>query len=177
MPATMTIQEHNGATPTLTDKTSGQIRYRKTDSATVDLNNPLVVPTTATEYSFPKYLRMRITAGTYTEVSNPRVYTDGASGYGLNIKLWFKATGTYVTPAIPSTAQDPPQIAGGAMTDAFTYTSGAPLDLDLINTGNIASGGEPKDVWDYLVSVLEVEVGATQGVKSAESVTFLWDEV
>lgn len=177
MPATMTIVEANGAGQTLTDKTSGTIRYKKADNATVDLNNPLVVPTAATEYSFPKYLRMRITAGTFTEVSNLRCYTDGSSGYGTGIKLWFRPTDTYVQPAIPSTAQDPPQIAGGAMVDAFTYTSGSPLDIDAINTGPFDSTALPKSIGDYVVSVLEVEIGATQGVKSAEAITMLWDEI
>lgn len=177
MPATMTIQEGNGAGETKTDKTSGTVRYKKADNATVDLNNPLVVPTTLTEYSYPKYLRMRITAGTFTEVSNLRVYTDGASGYGTGVLLWFRPTGTYVTPAIPSTAQDPPQIAGGAMVNAFTYTSGAPLNISTINAGPYTSAALPKDIGDYCVSVLQVTTAASQGVKSAESVTFLWDEV
>lgn len=177
MPAVMTIQEANGGGETKTDKTSGTVRYKKADNATVDLNNPLVVPTSLTEYSYPKYLRMRITSGTFTEVSNLRVYTDGANSYGTGILLWFRPTGTYVTPAIPSTAQDPPQIAGGAMTNAFTYTSGAPLNVSAINTGPYNSTGLPKDIGDYLISVLQVTTAASQGVKSAEGINWLWDEV
>ena len=83
MAATVQIREKNGAGQTATDKTSGTIRFKKADDATVDLNNPLVVPTSLTEYSYQKWLRMYVSGGTYTQISNLRLYSDGSSGYGI----------------------------------------------------------------------------------------------
>lgn len=177
MPATVLIREKNGAGQTATDKTSGTIRFKKADNATVDLNNPLVVPTSLTEYSYEKWLRLHISAGSFTQVSNLRAYTDGSSGYGTGIKLWVLPRGAYVTPVIPSTSNDPPQHSAVALVNAFSYTSGSPLDLDAINTGPFDSTGLPKDIGDYAVFVMEVETGATQGVKTAESLVFSWDEI
>lgn len=177
MAATVQIREKNGAGQTATDKTSATIRFKKADNATVDLNNPLVVPTSATEYSYQKWLRLYIASGTFTQVSNLRAFTDGAAGYGTGVKLWFATASAYATPAIPSTAQDPPQLSAAPMTNAFNYTSGAPLDMDDLNTGPFDSSGLPKDIGNYLVAVMEVETTASQGVKPAESISFVFDEI
>lgn len=177
MPATVLIRELNGVGQTATDKTSGSIRFKKADNATVDLNNPLVVPTSLTEYSYEKWLRLYISAGSFTQVSNLRCYTDGSSGYGTGIKLWVLPQSTYATPAIPSTSNDPPQRSAVSFVNAFAYTSGSPLDLDALNPGPFDSTGVPKAIGDYAVFVMEVETGATQGVKTAESLVFSWDEI
>ena len=177
MAATIQIREKNGAGETPTDKTSGTVRFKKADNATVDLVNPLVVPTSLTEYSYEKWLRLHVASGTYTQVSNLRSYTDGSSGYGTGIKLWFLPLGAYTTPVIPSTSNDPPQHSATPFVNAFGYTSGAPLDIDAINTGPFDSTGVPKDIGDYVIAVMEVETGASQGVKTAETITFAWDEI
>ena len=177
MAATVQIREKNGAGQTATDKTSGTIRFKKADDATVDLNNPLVVPSSATEYSYQKWLRMYVSGGTYTQISNLRLYSDGISGYGSGDKLWAKCATAYATPAIPSTSDDPPKLSASNMSDMFGYTSGSPLDMDDLNTGPFDSSGVPKDIGNYAVLVMEVEVGTAQGLKSAETLTFAWDEI
>jgi hypothetical protein len=189
MPATMLIRELNGAGPTATDKTLGTIRFRNSDSAAVDTANPLVVPTTQTEYSFRKVLRLQISAGTFTEVSNLNFYMDGANGFGSGRKLWANTTAqaTYVQGTKPSVASDPPVLTGltgtGA-TDAFTYTSGAPKDMDSANagpftptSGGTPAGSVPKEIGDFLNLVAELEVGASQGVWPGEPGTWSWDEI
>lgn len=177
MAATVLIREKNGAGETPTDKTSSTVRFKMADNATVDLVNPLVVPTSLTTYSYEKWLRMHISAGSFTQVSNLRCYTDGANGYGSGIKLWFLPLGTFATPVVPSTSNDPPQHSATPLVNAFSYTSGAPLDIDAINTGPFDSTGVPKDIGDYVIAVMEVETGASQGVKTAETLTFAWDEI
>ena len=79
MAASISIIELNGAAPgTPTDKTSGTVRFKNADDATVDLNDPLVVPTSNREYSYVKALRLRDNGDAYTQISNIRAYTDGA---------------------------------------------------------------------------------------------------
>lgn len=63
MAATVQILEKNGAGPTTTDKTSGTIRFKNADNATVDTGNPMVKPGAGTDYSFEKWLRLNVTGG------------------------------------------------------------------------------------------------------------------
>lgn len=177
MAATVQIRELNGAGQTATDKTSGTIRFKLADNATVDLNNPLPVPTSQTTYSYEKWLRLYVSGGTYTQISDLRMATDGSSGYGTGIKLWVLPIGAYATPVTPNVAQDPPQHGATPLVDAFSYTTGSPLDIDAINTGPFDSTGVPKVIGDYMIFVMEVEVGAAQGVKSAETLSFFWNEI
>lgn len=177
MSASVQIREKNGAGETATDKTSGTVRFKSADNATVDLNNPLVVPSSGTLYSFQKWLRMHVASGSFTQISNLRAYSDGANGYNSGCKLWAKTASAFATPAAPSTSNDPPQLSGVNMSDMFGYTSGSPLDMDDLNTGPFDSSGLPKDIGNYLVMVMEVEPATTQGLQTAETITFAWDEI
>ncbi len=74
MAATVQIVEKNGAGGTQTDKTSGNIRFKNADNATVDTSNP-------------------------TEITNVKAYMDGANGLGTGVTLYAKAVASYATPA------------------------------------------------------------------------------
>lgn len=184
MAATVQINEWNGAAPgTPTDKTSGSVRFKNADNATVDLNDPLVVPSSGQEYSYEKWLRLRITdAGGFTQIDNVRAYSDGASGMGAGVKVWYAVAGAYRQPVIPNEADDPPRsdVAGsplGDMVDFFASSSGSPIDLDGLNVGPFTDGSPLEDIGDFLVLVAEVEISASQGVTPSENVTFAWDEI
>lgn len=163
MAATIQLVEKNGAGGTQTDKTSGNIRMKKADNSTVDLLNPLVKPTSGSDWSFEKWLRLNVTGGTYTQISNLRAFTDGSSGLGTGINLWAKAVSSYATPAAATSS------AGYA--NAFTYTSGAPLSL---GAGPYTGTGEKGD---HLVLALEVTSAASGGLTPSETITAQWDEI
>ena len=163
MAATVQIVEKNGAGPTATDKTSGTIRFKNADDATVDIVNPMVVPPSGTDYSFEKWLRLKVTGGTYTDISNIRAYMDGANGFGTGIGLYAKAVTTYATPAEAT--------ATTGYTDAFSYTSGSPIDL----AGDGSTGTGEKG--DHLVMILTVASTASGGMLTAETLTLAWDEI
>jgi len=162
MAATVQILEKNGAGPTTTDKTSGTVRHKNADDATVDLNNPMVKPGAGSAWSFEKWLRFNVSGGTYSQITNIKAYTDGANGW-TGVNLWWKAVTSYATPAEGSSS------AGYA--DAFTYTSGSPLTL---GAGPYTSTGEKAD---HLVSLMEVTSSAVGGVLAAETLTIAWDEI
>jgi len=162
MAATVQILEKNGAGPTTTDKTSGTVRHKNADDATVDLNNPMVKPGAGSDWSFEKWLRFNVSGGTYSQITNIKAYTDGANGW-TGVNLWWKAVTSYATPAEGSSS------AGYA--DAFTYTSGSPLTL---GAGPYTSTGEKAD---HLVSLMEVTSSAVGGVLAAETLTIAWDEI
>lgn len=175
MVAIVQIREKNGAGETATDKTSGTVQFKAIDSASVDANNPVVIPATGQKYSFEKWLRLYIGGtGPDNNITNPKFYTDGANGMGTGVKLWAVLDGVWDTPVEPSDANDPPQHDAGAMTDAFTYTSGSPLSIDVTNTGPYS--GTSTDIADYVLLVLEAESTAGPGNITAETVTFTYDE-
>lgn len=163
MAATVQIVEKNGAGGTATDKTSGTIRFKNADDATVDLNNPMVKPGAGTDYSFEKWLRFKVTGGSYTQIDNIKAYSDGANGLGTGVSLYAKAVASYVTPA---------EATGTAgYTDFFTYTSGSPLDLGGDGTTGTGEKG------DHLVMMMAVGTSASGGVTPSETLTIGWDEI
>lgn len=183
MAATVIINEWNGASGTKTDKTSGTIRFKNADNATVDVNDPLQVPGSGRDYSFEKWLRLSIAdAGGFTQIGNLRAYSDGANGFGSGVKLWYAVAGAYRQPAVPSESDDPPQgDFGGSplepMLDFFGTGQGSPVDLDGINAGPFTDGSPVEDIGDFLVLVMEVEPAASNGVLSTETLTFAYDEI
>ena len=184
MAATVVINEWNGASPgSPTDKTSGTIRFKNADNATVDLVNPLEVPGSGQEYSYEKWLRLRITdAGGFTQISNLRAYSDGTNSFGTGVKTWYGVAGAYRDPVIPNESNDPPQVdLGGSplepLADFFGTSSGSPVDLDGINAGPFTDGSPQEDIGDFLVLVMEVEPTASNGVLGTETLTFAYDEI
>lgn len=175
MPATVIINEKNGAGETATAKTSGTVRFKNADNATVDAVAPLIKPTADREYSFEKFLRIEVTVAPATNMTNLNFYMDGANGYATGIKLWGRDLAAYTTPAVPTQTNDPPLIPVGgtpaAATDAFTWTSASPADL---GAGPFTGTG---DKGDYVCLVMEVETTASNGASGDETATFEWDEI
>jgi hypothetical protein len=163
MAATVQIIEKTGAGGTPTDKTSGTIRFKNSDNATVDTSNPMVKPVSGTDYSFEKWLRFNVSGGTYTEITNVKAYMDGSNGLGTGVGLWAKAVATFATPAEAT--------ATTGYADAFSYTSGSPLTL---GAGPFTSTGEKGD---HLVMMMAVADTASGGVTSSETLTIAWDEI
>lgn len=162
MAATVQIVEKNGAGATATDKTSGTVRFKNADNATVDLVNPMVKPGAGSDWSFEKWLRMNVTVAPAGEISNVKAYMDGANGW-TGVNLWWKAVTAYATPAEGT--------ASTGYTDAFTYTSGAPLTL---GAGPYSGTGEKAD---HLVALMQVTTSAVNGILATETATLVWDEI
>ncbi len=177
MVATVLINEKNGGGETPTDKTSGTVRFKNADDAVVDTNDRLIIPTSGQEYSFRKVLRLQITVSPDVDIANVQFYSDGLGSFGEpapGVKVWYQIGAAYVTPAVPSEANDPPEFPGATpMLDFFLLTSGAPGDGDGNNTGPFSSTG---DIADYINFVMEVETSAIQGQLAPETLTFSFDE-
>lgn len=183
MAATVEIHEFNGAGGTETDKTSGTVRFKNADNATVDLVNPLVKPSSGQEYSYEKWLAL-VASGEYTQISNVQAYSDGTNSLGTGRKVWYEVAGSYRTPVIPSESADPPQtdVNGSPlenMSDFFGTSSGSPIDMDAtIGTSTpLSPNADEQRVSDFLTMVFEVETTASGGLTPTEDVTFSWDEI
>lgn len=163
MAATVQIIEKNGAGGTATDKTSGNIRFKNADNSTVDLVNPMVKPGSGSDFSFEKWLRLNVTGGSYSQITNVRAYSDGANGLGTGVLLWAKAVTSFATPAEAT--------ATTGYTNFFSYTSGSSLSL---GAGPYTSTGEKAD---HLVMMCEVQSTASGGLTPSETLTLAWDEI
>lgn len=163
MVATVQIGEKNGAGGTFTDKTSGNIRFKTADNATVDLNAPINVPTSGTNYSYEKWLIAKVTVAPSQQIANLKWYSDGASGLGTGVGLYAKAVTSFATPALGTSVS--------GYTDFFSYTSGSPLSL---GAGPYTGTGEKGD---HAVMLATVADTATQGLTASETATLAYDEI
>lgn len=181
MAATVIINEWTSAV-SQTDKTSGTVRFKNANNAAVDLNDPLIVPTSGQEYSFEKWLRLQITdAGGFTQITDLEVYTDGSNNFGTGVKAWYATESTFQDPVVPDEAQDPPFFngpstgsPGNAMADLFGLTSGSPASL---GAGPFTDGSPAEHIGSWVVLVMEVETTASAGVLTAETLTFAYSEI
>jgi hypothetical protein len=176
MVATVSIIEKNGAGGTETVKTSGTVRFKNADNATVDTNNPLVIPTSpGFDYSFKKWLRAKVTAPPDVQISNLKAYSDGG-GFGTGIAVWAAAITAYATPAeADATDLDSPSLYA----DLFGYTAGSPLSLGAGPFAPESPADSPYDdpIGDHLVLFMTVEDTATQGALTPETLTIAYDEI
>jgi hypothetical protein len=164
MAATVDIYEWNGTSgsQTSTSKTSGTIRYKNADNATVDLVNPMVKPGAASyDRSWKKFHRLHIGGtGPTGEITNVRFYTDG--GFGTGYVYYGKAT--------PTEADGTGE--GSTYPAMSTYTSGSPLSL-----GAGPYTGTNTDIASFLESYLRIDENVpAPGLLSTETWTFAYDE-
>jgi len=168
MVATVAIREWSGTTGTPVETTKSAaipVRFKNAGDSAVDLNNPLVVPPTGTDWSYEKWVRLQAT-GTFTQISNLQAYTDGANGLGTGVNIWYRTTGTFVAPA--------EETSTAGLTQLFTKTTATPIDMDLTNTGPFTATG---DIGDFLVMAMQVQSTAINGVTPSETLTFSYDEI
>lgn len=168
MAAIVTIVEKNTTSGTATDKSTGNpgIRFKAADNATVDLLNPLVRPASGSAFSYDKWLRMNVTGGTYTQISNVRSYSDGTNGMGTGVNLWYKVVTNFPTGTGPQQAS-----STAGYSNWFGATSASPVSLGV---GPFSGTGEKAD---HLVMMCEVQSTATGGLTSTEPLTVAWDEI
>lgn len=168
MAATIQIHEMSALT-TGADKTSGTVRFKDADNATVDANNPLQVPAADSIYSYSKKLRAYMEAPPTTSVSNLRWYTDGNNGFGTGISVNVKNLG--------NTWGDNYKTAMSGGADLFGKTSASPLDGDATNTGPFDSDDDNSYIGDLIELQMAVASTAANGTLTAETLTLAYDEV
>ena len=157
------------AIETGTDKTSGTVRFKDADNATVDANNPLQVPASDSIYSYTKKLRAYMEAPPGTSVSNLRWYTDGSSSFGTGISVTVKNLGTTWG------ANYKTLMSGGA--DLFGKTSGSPLDGDETDAGPFVPADDNTYIGDLIELQMAVASTASNGALTPETLTFAYDEI
>lgn len=181
MVATVQILRLTGSGPTenvINDGTTGiNTRANAEDThTTAGTSNPIVVPTSGTNYSFWVVTRLKATVAPATNLTNIKWYTDGTNSFGTGVTCkmntatgYVQATGTAGTTGNLLNTTNYSTLAG-ATSDSFTFTSGSPKSV----TGSQASTGQ---FGDYIVYQIEVGTTANPGPTSVqETFSVQYDE-
>lgn len=186
MVATYSIERLTGAGPTATVVTS--VRLRTDDANTADLTNPVVFSASSQGRSYWASIRLAFT-GTFSQISNIRHYSDGTIGwtFGTAGKLYRgnRDSGDIGVPdGSYQQASGTPGVIGNDLETSHAYFSGQTTKSKNVNNDtssspatvdstSYTSAGHSK----HIVLQVLVDTDATQGVQSAETLTFMVDEI
>ena len=177
--------------PDATPITLTNLRFRTDDVNTQDTTNPIPIVAGQTKYSYWRQVYLKCTTPPSTKVDNIKMYTDGG-GFGTGITTYIAGqfpthnsgatTGYDLATGTPGDTGDrmdsgaPKHTDCTTRNDLFGYTSGAPMTGPSISESG-AIINDTDETTDYVV--LQVVVGdtASPGTKSAETITFQYDEI
>lgn len=186
MVGTYSVERGTGAGPTWATVTT--VRLRTDDANTADLTNPVVFSASSIGRSYWANVRLAF-AGTFTQISNIRHYSDGninwTYGTGGKLKRGNRDSGADGCPnASYDQASGTPGVIGDNLDTAHSYysgqstpsvdinndTSGSPATID--STAYVSAGNS-----HHIVLQVDVAIDATQGVQSTETLTWMVDEI
>lgn len=178
MAATVLIRRLTGAGPTATDITTINTRANAEDThTTAGTSNPIKIPAAVKNYSYWVVTRLDATVTPTGTINNIKWYTDGANGFGNGVTCrvgtataYTQATGTAGTTGTELTVGNYASFTLGN-SNAFTYTSGAPLSV----TGSI-SNPSTGQFGDRVVYQIEIGTTAVPGATNAETFSWQFDE-
>lgn len=179
MAATVQIRRLTGvAAATSTDITNISTRANAEDAhSTAGTTNPIQIPASGTNYSFWVITQLFCSVAASVSLSNLKWFSDGANGLGTGVTAkvntasgYVQASGTVGTTGLQLTVGNYATLAG-APTDAFAFTSAAPLSV----AGSL--GAATGAFGDRVVYQLEVVNTAVPGATAAETWTWRYDEI
>jgi hypothetical protein len=178
-----------------------QVRFKTADDFNIDANDPIPIPAPGPpNFSFWKQLYLRIFGGTGTLVRNVKFFANNVAGFGVGINTLVGTNTPF--PENSSVTQSGYEVATGSVgvsgddmnftinpgtghsgvtttADAFSFTSVAPLDMEINETGNIPVT-EMQNIGDrtrYLVFQMDVDSTAAPGALTPETWTFQYEEI
>ncbi len=156
MVATLQWQNSTGATESWSTVT--WLRFKAADNNTDDAVDPLVKPSTGTNYSYEKWMRINVSVAPTTNVSNLRVLLSATMPTGTTMYHGF--TATYATPvgtnsSVATTALSTTPISwqnSGTKTTTGAWGDLLVMQIDLSTS---VSGGELGD-WNTIARYDEI---------------------
>lgn len=149
------------------DKTDGIVRFKNANSTLVDNDDRLQVPTSGTNYSFTKQLRMYVATAPSVDLQNLQAYSDGA-GFRASIGVQYDTLTATSFAANAST-----DISG---TDLFTRGPATKIDMDagLASTEFLGTGYKGLMLRLQMSIAPSAEAGSLAA--SAETLSMSYDE-
>ena len=160
------------------------VRFKQADDATIDTSDPIPVPGAGNERSYWKQLYFKVTAGTFTQIDNINIWTDGATTWGAQVTLYIGLQFPTNNSGAPESGYEVADTTNAMTTDhsgvsteasVFNYTSGSGLTISISESGSVidATG----EMTDYIVMQMNVASGATGGDLDNEDITWEYDEI
>lgn len=167
-----------------------RLRFKLADNATIDTNNPMIIPAPATGpyYSSWKHIYLYCDAPDGNTINNVKLYSDGANslGAGVDLKVGLQfpvknsgsTAGYEVSHAIVGNTCDE-LVAGhvGITSSAtiFGYTAGVgALAITISEAGAVINAAG--ETTNYVLLQLSVTDAAGAGTTATETFTFSYDE-
>jgi len=125
---------------------------------------PITIPAAGFAYSYKKWLKFELgttSAEPDTQVTNFKFWGAGTEPETGVVKDFYQTTSTYATPVLATT--------NATFTAVSAATSGAKASI----SGTLNTKGEQTD---YLVMMLEVSTGASQGNMATQTYNYSYDE-
>lgn len=165
-PADLNLLCCYGAGETETDITGAGIDYISADNCTNTsgnrTSNPITIPSSGFSYSYEKWLKFELgTTEPDTQVTNFQFWGLGSEPESNVVVDFYKTTNTYTTPATATTSA------------IYTAITNAVTASKVSITGTLNSQG---DATQYLVLMLEVSTGASQGNMTQQTYNYSYDE-
>lgn len=133
-----------------------------TNSSGNRTTNPITIPLSGFAYSYEKWLKFELgTTEPDTQVTNFKFWGGGSEPEAGVVKDYYRTTVNGVTPALVTT--------NSAYTAVSTATSGSKASV----SGTLNTQGEATD---FLVMMLEVSTGASQGNMGQQTYSYSYDE-
>ena len=165
-PADVNLVCNSGAGEVETDITGTGIDFITADNCLNTsgnrTSNPITIPAAGFAYSYDKWLKFELgTTEPDTQVTNFQFWGAGTAPEAGVVLDFYKTTSTYATPALATT------ISG--YTAVTAATAGAKASI----AGTLNTQGEATD---YLVMMLQVSTGASQGNMAQQTYNYSYDE-
>jgi hypothetical protein len=157
------------------------LKFKLADNPTIDTNNPIVIPSGATVYSYIKcvYLKCDANADVHT-INNVKIYSDGASsstGVDVKVGLQFPTKNSGATTGYELSNSANEMVSETALTSSasiYGYTSGAGLSVSISESGSIINAAN--ETTNYIFLQMEVSNTASPGATTTETYTYSYDE-
>jgi hypothetical protein len=159
------------ASPTITNVASAEMRHKLADNDTADLNAPVPVPAAGTKYGWRKYTKLYVASGLGSQIGNIRFFAAAKPSDWVNSCDLF--AGTTPSYAAGTAADEAGQLGGTANVNSYDSTS--PLTVNSSAGAITASASYGSQ--DYVLQQIGVLSTATNGVKTARTLTYRYDEI
>jgi len=178
MVATVTTKIYTGASPDENDLPAGNLRFCTSDDYNPGTNYPVPIPGAGTYYSYCKSVAFYVSVAPDTSITGLYIYSDGTLGWGTGCTVYIgdQYPSAYVqstgTPGTTGTEMTAFYTGITGKSDLFGYTSGSPKGT-IDQTATTGTGRYS----EYVVLQLAVGTTGTSGAKSAETITWKYNEV
>ncbi len=180
---TQVISFHDTGGSQQTDVKGEEIRFKRADNDTVDLDNPVMIPgdtdpAGTTHYSQRKHTKINFTSTPTGSISNLVWFLDDFPTDELPAKNWDGLSlyvGTSSSYTLATSGDESAQIGGLVDADVTGYDAVTPLVLTagtVLSNPSTGFGTQP-----YVILQMSVNKLALPGEKAARQGYYRWDEI